>query len=174
MVLTSIQVIHCGSEQDVNALKYLKHQIKECEKTTNKVNILHLTFREEQTPFKSMLIYLKVDKCKKSNSFVIILLSKAMFEIMWLSKEKREFLSRITLMRNCLHLWVDVDIYTVRRFSTTLLREDLNFGRIHIDDLNKNHENADERLSKVIELLHTSRNRTNFQQNYAVDVLNPV
>ena len=39
------------------------------------------------------------------------------------------------MMKNVLHIWMDVDEQTVKRHSTILLRKDLNFGSITYQDL---------------------------------------
>ena len=83
---------------------------------------------------------------------------------------KGTFLKMISMMKNSLHIWLDVNEDIVQRYSTVLLRRDLNFGRIHIDELNNNSGNADEKISTINKLLCTSKMRTNYEQNYAVDV----
>lgn len=168
--MNSVQIIHCGNEQDINALSYLKNLVRECEHPSNKLDFQHLTFREGQNYNISTLIHMEVEKYKKTNSFVVILLSKPMFEIMWRSTMKGTFLKMISMMKNSLHIWLDVNEDIVRRYSTVLLRRDLNFGRIHIDELNNNSGDADEKISTINKLLCTSKVRKNYQQNYAVDV----
>jgi len=154
-----VQVIHCGSQQDIKTLNYLKQLTQECKYSWNKLDFQHLTFREEKE--RAGLIHTEVEKHKKIN--VIVLISRSLFEIMWISRKKRAFLKMITLMKKCVHIWLDVDEEIVRRHSTTLLRRDLNFGRIHIEELSGN---PDDKISTLHKLLRTSM-RT--EQNYAVD-----
>lgn len=162
-----VQVIHCGSEQDINTLETLKQMVQKCDHPSNKLDFQHATFREEQKHNRSTLIHMEIEKHKKANSFVVVFISRTLFEVMWSSLHKRTFLKMITSIKNCLHIWLDVNEEIVRRYSTILPRKDLRFGRINIEELSGN---AEDKISTLYTLLHASRRiRVNYQQNYSVD-----
>ena len=76
-------------------------------------------------------------------------------------------------MKNCLHIWLDVTEDDVRRYSTALLRRDMSFSRIHVDQLYKGlgcSLDADSKISELYSVLLTKTNvRANTFNNYAVD-----
>ena len=73
-------------------------------------------------------------------------------------------------MRNSLHIWIDVNEKDVKRKSTILLRRDLNFGRIHIDELTQDpFKDSDAKVVMICNLLLTSARRLNTVNNYAVN-----
>lgn len=166
---TVVQVIHSGSDQDATVVSYLKQLARECEQSANRLDFQHMTYRDEQKHHRSTLIHMEIDKHKKSNAFVLVLISRTLIKVMWTSQQKRTFLKTITTMKNCFHLWLDVNEEIVKRYSTVLVRKDLNFGRMHINELRKTSGDADAKMWTVNTLLRTSSFRTNYQQNYGVD-----
>ena len=77
----------------------------------------------------------------------------------------------ISIMKNCLHIWIDVKEEDVRRYSTMMIRKDLSFGRLHIDELNKGlSANPDAKLAIINTLLRKSSTRKNYSlNNYVCD-----
>ena len=111
-----------------------------------------------------------VERYKRKKAFVILVVSKTLFDVVWSTAQKIPFLRAVSTMKNCLHLWLDVNEEDVKRYSTVMIREDLNFCRLHIDELTRGLEaDPDAKIAVINILLRTSSTRKSCLNNYACD-----
>ena len=168
---TPVYVIQCGTETESEVIKYLQELIRKCRNPGNKLDIQFTRYKDDQKLNKARIIYMDVEKCKKQNAFVIILVSRMLFDVVWSTPQKGNLLKMISIMKNCLHIWIDVNEEDVKRYSTMMIRKDLSFGRLHISELTKGlSANPDAKLIMIKALLRTSSTRKNYRlNNYACD-----
>ena len=167
-----VNILHCGGAAELHCIEFLNQTIAACCNEVNKIDLQYTTYRENQTNGKETVMLANAQNYKKKNEQVILLVSKDFFQVMWSSPQKQVFLKTVTSIKNCLHIWLDVNEDHVNRHSNKLSRKDLGFTRILVDELNSGFRPSQnvERIAKLRSFLATSNStKCNMLNNYAVD-----
>jgi len=168
----TVCILHCGGDQETNFISHLRTALSSCVDVSNKWDLHVPQYKDDA--HKATHIHTHCEHFKKKNSDVVVLLCKNFFDTLWSSPHKRSIVKMITTMKNCVHVWLDVNEDDVRRYGTVLLRTDMNFGRVTLNDLlnnnnNNNNKSADSQISMLNSLLMKTSIKTNSLNNYAVD-----
>ena len=165
-----VYVIQCGTELELQVTKYIQDLVKSCQDPVNKLDIELTTYRECQERHKARILLMDLEKCKQKNANMIVLVSKTLFDVVWSTGHKLSFLRIISFMKNSLHIWLDVNERDVKRYSTLMIRKDLKFGRIHVDELAMDSgRDCDARVSLIRSLIQKASPWTAKLNNYACD-----
>lgn len=167
----TVCILHSGGEQERNFIQHIRMTLSTCVNISNKLDIHFTQHRDDQKQHKATHVHMNAETYKKKNNNVIVLICKDFFETMWASPHKRNLVKLITTMKNCVHVWLDVNEDEVRRYSTILLRKDLNFARITVDELvnDVGKSSSDSQILLIKSLLMKMNTKSNSLSNYAVD-----
>jgi len=164
MAHTTVNVLHCGGEEDLSFIQQLEDAANKSSGGVRLDYTRHVTNNS-----KDATMIRDAQKLKKEKAPLVVLVSKTFFELIWVTSNKQGIVNVITSYssRNCVHVWLNVDDREVQQRSKALMRKDNFFRRIKSQELQQ--LDANDRLDRILTLLKATGDRSNPLNNYPVD-----
>ena len=125
--MLDVAILHCGGDKEIEFIEYLSQtmRIQKCP-----FEVEYRTYRPKHRGIDTIM-RMDAEKYKQKNDGVILLVSKAFFDVMWPSVHKTTFLKLISTTKMCIQVWLDVTEQDVIRRSTVLSRS---IHKINVED----------------------------------------
>jgi len=163
-----VKLLHCGSEEELSFIQHVHNAIN----STRAQHVLRLEdahyHKENQT--KDALMVKDLQKLRKEKAPLIVLISRAFFDMVWVTASKPTIVSAVSsyTSRNCLHVWLNLSERDVQQRSKALLRPDNYFRKVPSEELmNLSPENLIKRIYELVKGIGVAK--PNIPNNYSVD-----